>query len=239
MRTEPPRGKVAENLALTEGTPVSSWSGSGWWTARSWGTRSATFRSPSARALRPTRSRTSRWVPAVRRHLGEVAHAAELRVTASAARRKEARLLGVKVGAAVLSPPNTPGTSILKGPASTASPSSEATATNVGGFLSAPQAQPRSERAAQKEQEGYALIDLTMELEDNLSPTRRTRAAWCWNSPNTPHARASRLRPGFASRVLMFSDHIGTHVDSPFHFIPTAGTIESVPLEQFIGPRCV
>jgi kynurenine formamidase len=34
----------------------------------------------------------------------------------------------------------------------------------------------------------------------------------------------------------MFSDHIGTHVDSPFHFIPAGGTIESVPLERLVGP---
>jgi kynurenine formamidase len=34
----------------------------------------------------------------------------------------------------------------------------------------------------------------------------------------------------------MFSDHIGTHVDAPFHFHPTGGTIESVPLERLIGP---
>jgi kynurenine formamidase len=34
----------------------------------------------------------------------------------------------------------------------------------------------------------------------------------------------------------MFSDHIGTHVDAPFHFIPTGGTIESVPLDRLVGP---
>jgi kynurenine formamidase len=33
----------------------------------------------------------------------------------------------------------------------------------------------------------------------------------------------------------MFSDHIGTHVDSPFHYFADRGTIESVPLEQLVG----
>ena len=82
------------------------------------------------------------------------------------------------------------------------------------------------------------IVDLTMELEDNMST--HPAHARCVVLEFANHAgTAPRFTPpcqGFASRVLMFSDHIGTHVDSPFHFIPTAGTIESIPLEQFIGP---
>ena len=82
------------------------------------------------------------------------------------------------------------------------------------------------------------IIDLTMELEDNMST--HPAHARCVVLEFANHAgTAPRFKApcqGFASRVLMFSDHIGTHVDSPFHFIPAAGTIESVPLEQFIGP---
>ena len=35
------------------------------------------------------------------------------------------------------------------------------------------------------------------------------------------------------------SVHAGTHVDAPFHFVPDGMTIESLPLEMFIGPARV
>jgi len=35
------------------------------------------------------------------------------------------------------------------------------------------------------------------------------------------------------------SVHAGTHVDAPFHFVPDGVTIESLPLETFIGPARV
>src|SRR4249920_4255201 len=35
------------------------------------------------------------------------------------------------------------------------------------------------------------------------------------------------------------SAHAGTHVDAPFHFVPGGMTIESIPLETFIGPALV
>jgi arylformamidase len=82
------------------------------------------------------------------------------------------------------------------------------------------------------------IIDLTMELEDGVAT--HPAHARCVVIEFASHAlTAPRFKPpcqGFASRILMFSDHIGTHVDSPFHFVPTSGTIESVPPEQLIGP---
>lgn len=82
------------------------------------------------------------------------------------------------------------------------------------------------------------IIDLTMELEDGVAT--HPAHARCVVIEFASHAlTAPRFKPpcqGFASRILMFSDHIGTHVDSPFHFIPTGGTIESVPLERLVGP---
>lgn len=82
------------------------------------------------------------------------------------------------------------------------------------------------------------IVDLTLELADGVQ-THPGHARCVVVEFANHQATAPRFRPpcqGFASRILMFSDHIGTHVDSPFHFIPTAGTIESVPLEQLLGP---
>jgi arylformamidase len=41
------------------------------------------------------------------------------------------------------------------------------------------------------------------------------------------------------SSSIHTSVHAGTHVDAPFHFVPDGITIESLPLETFIGPARV
>lgn len=41
------------------------------------------------------------------------------------------------------------------------------------------------------------------------------------------------------SSSMHTSAHAGTHVDAPFHFVPGGSTIESLPLELFVGPARV
>jgi arylformamidase len=41
------------------------------------------------------------------------------------------------------------------------------------------------------------------------------------------------------SSSMHTSVHAGTHVDAPFHFVPDGATIESLPLDIFIGPARV
>src|SRR5262245_65443310 len=41
------------------------------------------------------------------------------------------------------------------------------------------------------------------------------------------------------SSSIHTSAHAGTHVDAPFHFVPEGRTMESLPLELFIGPARV
>lgn len=41
------------------------------------------------------------------------------------------------------------------------------------------------------------------------------------------------------SSVVKMSVHAGSHVDAPFHFVAEGQTIESLPLELFIGPARV
>ena len=41
------------------------------------------------------------------------------------------------------------------------------------------------------------------------------------------------------SSSMHTSAHAGTHVDAPFHFVPDGRTIESMPLELFVGPARV
>lgn len=82
------------------------------------------------------------------------------------------------------------------------------------------------------------IVDLTLELSDGMQ-THPAHARCVVIEFLTHQGTAPRFRPpcqGSATRILMFSDHIGTHVDAPFHFISTGKTIESVPLDQLIGP---
>lgn len=41
------------------------------------------------------------------------------------------------------------------------------------------------------------------------------------------------------SSALSMSVHAGTHMDAPFHFVPDGATIDSLPLELFIGVALV
>ncbi len=41
------------------------------------------------------------------------------------------------------------------------------------------------------------------------------------------------------SSALNMSVHSGTHLDAPFHFVPDGNTIDSLPLELFMGPALV
>lgn len=53
-----------------------------------------------------------------------------------------------------------------------------------------------------------------------------------------PVARIAEGSTCNISRVC-FSNHIGTHVDPPLHFIDGAGTVDNLPLDALIGPAYV
>lgn len=44
---------------------------------------------------------------------------------------------------------------------------------------------------------------------------------------------------GFASNLLVMSDHCGTHLDVPAHFIRGGQTVEHIPLSRLVGPAVV
>jgi len=71
----------------------------------------------------------------------------------------------------------------------------------------------------------------------NLSPDT---VSWV-TSPPFEVVERKRMSRGDAnnSSALRMSVHAGTHLDAPFHFVPDGLTIESLPLELFIGPALV
>jgi kynurenine formamidase len=44
---------------------------------------------------------------------------------------------------------------------------------------------------------------------------------------------------GWESRSIIISEHCGTHVDAPYHFVPNTETIENLPVEKFLGEAII
>ncbi len=81
------------------------------------------------------------------------------------------------------------------------------------------------------------IIDLTVQLYDGLQsfPTHPKVTIIDF----VTHAfSAPRYIPpcqGYASKLVLLSDHGGTHLDAPFHFFAAGKTIDEVPLETTFG----
>jgi GntR family transcriptional regulator len=102
MRTERAEGKVADNLGMAEGTPVVVLERLRFVNGQVVGYEIRYLPKRIGDALTPEEIHSQPLVPAVRRILGKPRTRLSLRVTASVARRNEARALETKVGAAVL-----------------------------------------------------------------------------------------------------------------------------------------
>jgi GntR family transcriptional regulator len=102
MRTVPAEGKVAESLKLREGTPVMALERLRFVDGQVVGYEIRYLPTAVGEALTPDEIHGQPLVPAVRRVLGKPRTKLTLRVTASSARKREAKLLQTKVGAPVL-----------------------------------------------------------------------------------------------------------------------------------------
>jgi Predicted metal-dependent hydrolase len=81
------------------------------------------------------------------------------------------------------------------------------------------------------------IVDLTVEIHDGFQ-SHPSHARTVVLDYVTHAFSAPRYLPpckGFASKLLIISDHVGTHVDAPFHFFADMGTVESTRPEQLIG----
>lgn len=72
------------------------------------------------------------------------------------------------------------------------------------------------------------IVDLTMEL--------KTGTPVFPGDPSPIILTITTIREhGYYGNLVQLSEHTGTHVDSPAHFIEGALTIDKVPLEKFMG----
>jgi GntR family transcriptional regulator len=102
MRTEPAEGKVADNLKLAEGTTIVVLERLRFVDGQVVGYEVRYLPQQIGEALTPDEIHNQPLVPAVRRILGKPRTRLTLRVTASSARKHEAKLLETKIGAPVL-----------------------------------------------------------------------------------------------------------------------------------------
>ena len=102
MRLEPATGKVAENLALPEGTPVVVLERQRFVDGQIVGSEIRYLPRAIGEALTQEEIHSQPLLPAVRRILGKARTRLSLHVTSAVVRRKEARILGTSIGAPVL-----------------------------------------------------------------------------------------------------------------------------------------
>lgn len=85
------------------------------------------------------------------------------------------------------------------------------------------------------------VIDLTVEIHDGFQshPSHAKTVVMNFVTHAFSAPRYTAPCKGFASKLLVLSDHAGTHVDAPFHFYEEGDTIEATRPEQLMGPAVV
>lgn len=81
------------------------------------------------------------------------------------------------------------------------------------------------------------VVDLSHELFNNMAGVSATSMAAFW--PVETHQRSSQNSQGelsTASSMILVSEHISTHFDTPFHFDPDGLTADKYPLEKLVLP---
>ena len=81
------------------------------------------------------------------------------------------------------------------------------------------------------------IVDLTVPLYDGLQsfPGHPRINVIDFVSHSFSAPRYTLPCRGYASKLIMMSDHGGTHLDAPFHFFEDGLTIDEVPLERTVG----
>lgn len=75
------------------------------------------------------------------------------------------------------------------------------------------------------------IIDLSVPLTPDLEvPSYKGIKLFNWETPY-----ANWEKDGYVSTKFTAWSHVGTHADSPHHFIKSARTIDQLPLEVFVG----
>jgi kynurenine formamidase len=84
------------------------------------------------------------------------------------------------------------------------------------------------------------VVDLTLKIEDNMLTHKLFQSPIL--APHMTHENTKSLGLGdledpltFRTNFISTLDHVGTHVDSFFHFNPNGASIDQMPLDMFMG----
>ncbi len=75
-------------------------------------------------------------------------------------------------------------------------------------------------------------VDLTYDIVEDIP---------MWPGEAAPEIREARTveKHGYSVQSIRFSNHMGTHLDTPSHFIQGGLTLDQIPLETFIGKAVI
>jgi len=81
------------------------------------------------------------------------------------------------------------------------------------------------------------IVDLTVPLYDGLQSFAAHPKVTIYDYVTHAFSAPRYILPakGFATKLVVISDHCGTHLDAPFHFVPEGKTIDEVALEDTLG----
>lgn len=84
------------------------------------------------------------------------------------------------------------------------------------------------------------IVDLTLKIEDNIPAHKLFQKPFL--IPHMTHEKTADKGLGteddpmtFATTFIGSLDHIGTHVDAPYHIDPNGATIDEMPIDMFFG----
>ncbi|MBK5458124.1 cyclase family protein [Peribacillus sp. TH16] len=84
------------------------------------------------------------------------------------------------------------------------------------------------------------IIDLTLELYDGLVTSNELPEVGIKNNNSFEQKDTSNPLPkGFHSKMISFSDHSGTHVDAPSHFLENEESVENINLKKMFGDALI
>jgi arylformamidase len=86
-----------------------------------------------------------------------------------------------------------------------------------------------------------SLVDLTLELGDGIHTYPGGPKMSIMDRITHEWTAGRYLPPAFSAmdRILLFTEHTGTHVDAPYHFLKEGASIDRLGLDRFVGEAIV
>ena len=78
-----------------------------------------------------------------------------------------------------------------------------------------------------------------MKIYDLSQPLNERSSFWPYYPPFEVKYIKRKAEHGVNAQYIMTSNHMGTHLDAPRHFVTAGKTIDELPLEWLCGPGAI